>query len=82
MIAAVPPQRKAVERCLANAAGGAAGAGREFVEDSFQLTTLTAMAVLEPGEDLTSDRVIEQCGPMAVLPSTELPAAFIMFSMK
>ena len=52
---------------LANAAGGAAGAGREFDENSFQLTTLTAMAVLEPGEDLTSDRVVEQCGPMAVM---------------
>ena len=67
LIAAVPPKRSAVERCLANAAGGAAGAGREFDESGFQLTTLTAMAVLEPGEDLTSDRVIEQCGPMAVM---------------
>lgn len=67
LIAAVPPQRKAVERCLTNAAGGAAGAGRDFDEDSFQLTTLTSMAVLEPGEDLTSNRVVEQCGPMAVM---------------
>ena len=67
LIAAVPPKRSAVERCLANAAGGAADAGREFDESGFQLTTLTAMAVLEPGEDLTSDRVIEQCGPMAVM---------------
>ncbi len=67
LIAAVPPWRSAVERCLANAAGGAVGAGREFDEDQFQLSTLTAMAVLEPGEDLTSDRVIEQCGPMAVM---------------
>lgn len=67
LVAAIPPHRKAVERCLANAAGGAQAAGRTFDEDGFQLTTLTAMAILEPGEDLTSDRIIEQCGPMAVM---------------
>jgi len=67
LVAAVPPRREAVERCLANAAGGAEAAGRPFDEAAFQLTTLTAVAVLEPGEDLTSDRVVEQCGPMAVM---------------
>ena len=67
LVASIPPQRKAVERCLANASGGAEAAGRPFSEDGFQLTTLTAMAVLQPGEDLTSDRVIEQCGPMALM---------------
>ncbi len=67
LIAAVPPQRKAIQRCLTNAAQGAAAAGRPFDERTFQMTTLTAMAVLEPGEDLTSDRVVEQCGPMAVM---------------
>jgi alkanesulfonate monooxygenase SsuD/methylene tetrahydromethanopterin reductase-like flavin-dependent oxidoreductase (luciferase family) len=67
LIAAVPPVRSFVERCLTNAAGGAAEAGRTFDPDRFQLTTLTAVAVLEPGEDLRSDRVIEQCGPMAVM---------------
>lgn len=67
LVAAVPPRRTAVERCLANAAAGAAAAGRQFDEDRFQMTTLTAIAVLDPGEDLTSDRVVEQCGPMAVM---------------
>lgn len=67
LIAAVPPRRSAVERCLANAAGGATSAGRVFDERDFQLTTLTSLAVLEPGEDLSSDRVVEQCGPMAVM---------------
>jgi len=67
LIAAVSPNRAAVERCLANAAGGAESVGRTFAEDEFQLTTLTAVAVLDEGEDLTSDRVIEQVGPMALM---------------
>ncbi len=67
LVASIPPVRSAVERCLANAAGGAEEAGRPFSEDNFPLTTLTAMAVLQPGEDLTTDRVIEQCGPMAIM---------------
>jgi 5,10-methylenetetrahydromethanopterin reductase len=67
LVVSVPPLRSAVERCLANVAAGAADAGRTFDRSSFQLTTLTAVAVLEPGEGLDSDRVIEQCGPMAVM---------------
>ncbi len=67
LVVSVPPIRKAVERCLANVAAGAADAGRSFDRSRFQLTTLTATAVLEPGEGLDADRVIEQCGPMAVM---------------
>ncbi len=67
LVVSVPPIRSAVERCLANVAAGAAEAGRSFDRSAFQLTTLTAVAVLEPGEALDSDRVIEQCGPMAVM---------------
>lgn len=67
LVAAIPPRRSAVERCMANASGGARSVGRDFDEKGFQLTTLTSMAVLQPGEDLTSDRIIEQCGPMAVM---------------
>jgi len=67
LVVSVPPIRKAVERCLANVAAGAAEAGRTYDRSTFQLTTLTATCVLEPGETLESDRVIDQCGPMAVM---------------
>jgi 5,10-methylenetetrahydromethanopterin reductase len=67
LVVSVPPVRRAVERCLANVAAGAAEAGRAFDRSRFQLTTLTASAVLERGEDLGSERVVEQCGPMAVM---------------
>ncbi len=67
LVVSVPPIRQAVERCLANVAAGAAGAGRSYHRATFQLTTLTATCVLEPGETLESDRVIDQCGPMAVM---------------
>lgn len=67
LVVSVPPVRRAVERCLANVAAGAADAGRDFDRSRFDLTTLTATAVLEPGEGLDSERVIEQCGPMAVM---------------
>ncbi len=67
LVVSVPPLRSAVERCLANVAAGASEAGRRFDRATFQLTTLTSVAVLEKGEGLDSDRVIEQCGPMAVM---------------
>lgn len=67
LVVSVPPLRSAVERCLANVAAGAAEAGRSFERSAFQLTTLTAVAVLEPGEGVDADRVIDQCGPMAVM---------------
>lgn len=67
LIVSVPPVRRAVERCLANAAAGAASVGHDFDEREFQLTTLTAVAVLARGETLSDDRIIEQCGPMAVM---------------
>jgi alkanesulfonate monooxygenase SsuD/methylene tetrahydromethanopterin reductase-like flavin-dependent oxidoreductase (luciferase family) len=67
LVVSVPPVRRMVERCLANAAAGAAEAGRSFDRSTFTLTTLTTVAVLERGEGLDSDRIIEQCGPAAVM---------------
>jgi alkanesulfonate monooxygenase SsuD/methylene tetrahydromethanopterin reductase-like flavin-dependent oxidoreductase (luciferase family) len=67
LVVAVPPVRRMVERCLANVAAGAAEAGRSFDRSTFTLSTLTAVGVLQPGEGLDSDRIIEQCGPMAVM---------------
>jgi alkanesulfonate monooxygenase SsuD/methylene tetrahydromethanopterin reductase-like flavin-dependent oxidoreductase (luciferase family) len=43
---------------------GAEAAGREF-DDDFHTAALTFSCVLKPGEKLTSDRVIDQVGPMA-----------------
>jgi alkanesulfonate monooxygenase SsuD/methylene tetrahydromethanopterin reductase-like flavin-dependent oxidoreductase (luciferase family) len=67
LVVSVPPIRRAVERCLANVVAGATEAGRAFDRSRFALTTLTATAVLEPGEGIDSDRVVDQCGPMAVM---------------
>ena len=39
----------------------------DFDRSTFELTTLTAVGVLEPGEGPDSDRIVEQCGPMAVM---------------
>ena len=67
LIVAIPPEQRAIDRVLANASKGAEQDGRTLDRDSFTLTTLTTACVLAPGEDLTSDRVIETCGPMALM---------------
>jgi alkanesulfonate monooxygenase SsuD/methylene tetrahydromethanopterin reductase-like flavin-dependent oxidoreductase (luciferase family) len=48
---------------LARARAGAETAGRDFGDD-FHTAALTFSCVLEPGEQLTSDRVIDQVGSM------------------
>ena len=45
---------------------GAEAAGREFDRDSFYTCSLTTAVILEAGEDLTSPRVIEECGPFVL----------------
>ena len=41
---------------------GAAKAGKEITPDDFHVTALTTAVVLKPGEKLTSERVIDECG--------------------
>jgi alkanesulfonate monooxygenase SsuD/methylene tetrahydromethanopterin reductase-like flavin-dependent oxidoreductase (luciferase family) len=51
----------AVEHHLTDVRAGAAKIGRRLPDD-FHVSTLTTAVVLKPGEQLTSERVIEECG--------------------
>jgi alkanesulfonate monooxygenase SsuD/methylene tetrahydromethanopterin reductase-like flavin-dependent oxidoreductase (luciferase family) len=55
-----------MERCWKYIEAGAGEAGRGLDRATFHTTSLTAITVLKPGEPPDSDRVIEQCGPMAL----------------
>jgi alkanesulfonate monooxygenase SsuD/methylene tetrahydromethanopterin reductase-like flavin-dependent oxidoreductase (luciferase family) len=55
------PLPRTVQRGLANARAGAEQAGRALPAD-FSVHSLTTAVVLEPGEDLTSERVVRECG--------------------
>jgi alkanesulfonate monooxygenase SsuD/methylene tetrahydromethanopterin reductase-like flavin-dependent oxidoreductase (luciferase family) len=57
------PNAGNASRALANVKEGAEHASREFPGD-FEITTLTGGCVLQPGEPLTSERVIEDTGAM------------------
>ncbi|MEM7405473.1 MAG: LLM class flavin-dependent oxidoreductase [Pseudomonadota bacterium] len=65
LVCSIPPHHDFVTRTLANVRRGADEAGRELPED-FRVSSLTSAVVLDPGEELTSDRVIEEVGPFAI----------------
>ncbi len=50
-----------VKEAIANARRGAESAGRKL--EHFQLAALINLAMLEPGESLSSDRILADCGP-------------------
>ena len=59
------PSRGVLERFVAFTRAGADAAGRPLPED-FRFTALTAVTVLDDGEDVESPRVRAECGPMAM----------------
>ncbi|MEM7255621.1 MAG: LLM class flavin-dependent oxidoreductase, partial [Pseudomonadota bacterium] len=61
LVVSVPPQHDFVARARAQAERGAASVGRTLPEP-FPISSLSAVVVLEKGEDLTSERVIKECG--------------------
>ena len=65
LVCSIPPHHSFVTRARANVQKGAQAGGRELT-DSFEIASLTAAVVLEPGEDLTSKRVIDEVGPFAI----------------
>ena len=65
LVVSIPPHRDFVTRARANAARGAAEAGRELPAE-FRLSSLTTAVVLGPGETLESERAIRDCGPFVV----------------
>lgn len=65
LVCSIPPQRDFVARALMHVSGGADAVGRTLPEN-FTFTSLTAATIVEPGEDLTSDRVLREVGPFAI----------------
>ncbi len=65
-VLSIPPRAEFVERVWAGIERGAVAAGRTIDRDSFPMTTLTTIVVLDEGETLESPRVFEQCGAFAV----------------
>jgi alkanesulfonate monooxygenase SsuD/methylene tetrahydromethanopterin reductase-like flavin-dependent oxidoreductase (luciferase family) len=55
------PKGGTIEEILANVRIGATRAGRTL--EGFRIVARMNMAILEPGESITSDRIIQECGP-------------------
>jgi len=62
----MPPHPKVMEGFWQAIDSGAEAAGRTLDRSVFRTTALTAVSVLEPGEDAGSPRVRDECGPMAM----------------
>jgi len=65
LVCSVPPERDFVARAIANARRGADEDGRVLSED-FYISSLSAVALLEPGETLESRRIVESVGPFVM----------------
>jgi alkanesulfonate monooxygenase SsuD/methylene tetrahydromethanopterin reductase-like flavin-dependent oxidoreductase (luciferase family) len=66
LVMSIPPDPEFMRRALANVARGAERAGRELDPASFYTCSLTMAVLLDEGEDLSSPRVIEECGPFVI----------------
>lgn len=64
LVLSIPPDPGFMYRSLNNAGAGAARAGRTL--DNFYTCSLTTAVILEPGESLTSERVVRECGAFAI----------------
>lgn len=66
LVMSIPPQPDFMERALRHVTYGAEQVGRVLDLDAFYTTSLTAAVILQPGESLTSERVLRACGPFAI----------------
>ena len=66
LITSAPPEPAAIAALRQRLTQAADDAGRTITRESFPIATLTTMLVLEPGEDLTSERVRRQTGAFAI----------------
>jgi alkanesulfonate monooxygenase SsuD/methylene tetrahydromethanopterin reductase-like flavin-dependent oxidoreductase (luciferase family) len=66
LVTAIPNQPSFFDHVWANVAKGADEVGRTLHKDEFPTCSLTAACVLRPGEDLTSDRVVDTLGAMVI----------------
>ena len=65
LVTSLPPEPRAITRALETARRGAEAEGRTLPDD-FPVVSLTNIVILDPGEEVTSDRVIAEHGPMVV----------------
>ncbi|MGF1597174.1 MAG: LLM class flavin-dependent oxidoreductase [Acidimicrobiales bacterium] len=65
LVTSLPPEPRAIVRALETARRGAEGDGRAL-PDPFPVVSLTNVVLLDPGEEVTSDRVIAEHGPYVV----------------
>jgi alkanesulfonate monooxygenase SsuD/methylene tetrahydromethanopterin reductase-like flavin-dependent oxidoreductase (luciferase family) len=65
LVTSLPPEPRAIARAIETARRGAAEVGREL-PDHFPVISLTNIIVLQPGESVTSDRIIEENGPYVI----------------
>ena len=66
LVMSIPPTVEGIERAWARVDAAAADAGRAVDRSSFLTATLTTMVVLQPSEDLTTERVRLACGAFAI----------------
>ena len=66
LVTSIPLDPAFLSRALERVASGARDAGRELDLDSFYVTTLTTAVVLDPGESLDSERVVDHSGAFAI----------------
>jgi len=62
LVLSIPPHPQFLRRALAAVQVGADRAGRALPKD-FTVSSLTAAALLDPGETLTSERIVREVGP-------------------
>ena len=65
-VLAMPPHPKVMEPFWTAIERGAESAGRKLNRSEFRTTALTAVSVLDPGQDAGSPRILEECGAMAM----------------
>lgn len=62
LVSAFNEQPEVLQNNLRSVKEGAERAGHRKLLDNFHIVSLTSAVVLQPGESLTSDRVIDECG--------------------
>ncbi|MCS5543905.1 MAG: LLM class flavin-dependent oxidoreductase [SAR86 cluster bacterium] len=65
-ILAFPSNAKNMEYCWLMIEEGAKSIGRQIQRDKYLTTALTAVSILDEGEKINSERVLKECGPMAM----------------
>ncbi len=66
LVMSIPPQPDFLERALRHAQFGVERAGRTWAPETFYTCSLTTAVILEPGESLTSERVLREYGPFVI----------------